>query len=63
MTSELESKLRRVPGSSRSFFSSASIFASSAEKNRSAGAPSSICLASMLDAPKLNCSLSPLCFS
>jgi len=43
MTSVFERRLRRVVLSSRPVFSNASIFASSAEKKISAGAPSSIC--------------------
>lgn len=54
MTKVLERRLFRVPPSTSPFFSDPSIFTSSAEKKMSDGAPSSICRARKLDAPKLN---------
>src|SRR5688572_6112353 len=63
ITSELESRLRRVPGTINPFFSKPSIFSSSAEKNTSALAPSWICRASIDDAPRLKNGRSPVFFS
>ena len=63
ITSEFDRRLLRVSFTTSPFFSKPSILASSAEKKTSAGAPSSICRARKLDAPKLNTILSPVCFS
>ena len=61
VTSVFDNRLDRVPGAISACFSSASILASSAEKKTSAGAPSSIWRASMLEAPKLKVTVSPVC--
>ena len=61
MTSELDSRLRRVSLTMRPFLSSESICAASAEKKMSAGAPSWICRASVLEAAKLSATFSPVC--
>jgi hypothetical protein len=58
--SVLPSRPRRVPARSRPRRSSSSIFASSAEKKRSAGAPFSICSARVLEAPKSSRTRSPV---
>jgi hypothetical protein len=60
ITRVFESRILRVPWSTRPLFWRASIFASSAEMKRSAGAPSWICLARALEAPRLSRTLSPL---
>src|SRR6185436_3026023 len=63
MTRVFERTLLRVPGS-RSFFSSSTfIFSSSADRKRSAGAPSWICRASALEAARLRTMWSPPPFS
>jgi len=63
MTSEFDSRLLRVSFAMSPFFSKPFILASSAEKKMSAGAPSSICRARKLEAPKLNTTFSPVSFA
>ena len=59
-TSVFERTFRRSPASTRPACSTWSIWATSAEKKASAGAPALICRARSLEAPKLNVTRSPV---